>query len=270
MLRVTPNERENPWPMPTTPSNIRTERHGPHLLHLTPETDSKEILDILNQEGTILKQTNKRLVMHVGSYVLKSRRDRGVLGTFRHTFLRGTYRRGWEVALRLHDAGIGVPKPRALYETRWKGLITGNVLISDYVPNLVFFWGSEFAPLEEKVPHEKVQASLKALSNALNRILDAGVYLRDLSRSNILTTNGSDFFFVDLDDAELDVPYTRKRRMRNHVHLYRQFRMLWPRATIEAFIRDLLPDSEPPAAWLDLLEDKYAKWCHQQQDINVT
>ncbi len=252
--------------MSTTRSNLRIEHHGPHLLHLTPETDSAEILSLLDQDGTILKQTQKRLVRHVGAYVLKSRCDTGVVGTLRHTFLRGTYRRGWDVALRLHEAGINVPKPRALYETRWNGLITGNVFISDYVPNLIPFWGSEFAPVEGEVATAQIQASLKALSDAVKEVLDAGVYLRDLSRSNILTKSGSDFYFVDLDDAELDVTYTRKRRMRNHFHLYRQFRMLWPRTTIEPFIRDLLPESEPPETWIDLLEDKYAHWSREQPD----
>lgn len=261
------NGFENTLAMSLTQSNLRIERHGPHVLHLTPETDSKEILEALSQEGRILKKSPKRLVRHAGPYVLKSRRDTWFLGILRHTFLRSTYRRGWDVALRLHEAGAGVPAPRALVEKRWNGLITGYVLVSDYVPDLVSFWEFWSALGADQASEQEIRASLEALRDALQEVLDAGVYLKDLSRSNILTKDGRDFYFVDLDDAELDIAYTRKRRMRNHFHLYQQFRRLWPRTMIAPFIRDLLPESEPPDPWVDILEDKYVQWCNRRANL---
>lgn len=260
MLRVIRNDFGTTQAIPLTQVNIRSERHGPHILHLTPETDAREILEVLDQDGRILKKSRKRLVRHVGPYVLKSRRDAPFLGTLRHTFLGDTYRRGWHVALRLHEAGAGVPTPRALLEKRWHGLITGNVLVSDYVPNLKSLGDYGFALVSGQAPQQEIEAFLDALRDAYKQVLNAGVYLKDLSRTNILTKDGRNFYFVDLDDAELDVAYTRKRRMRNHLHLYRQLRLFWPRTTIASFIQGLLPENEPLEPWVDILENEYVPW----------
>lgn len=263
MLRAIRNDFGSTQATPPTQVNIRTEHHGPHTLHLTPETDAREILEALDQDGRILKKSRKRLVRHVGGYVLKSRRDAIFLGTLRHTFLSGTYRRGWHVALRLHEAGAGVPTPRALLEKRWHGLITGNVLVTDYVPNLRSLrdYGADL--VAGQTPQLEVRAFLDALRHAYEQVLNAGVYLRDLSSTNILTEDGRKFYFVDLDDSEIDVAYTRKRRMRNHLHLYRQLRLFWPRATITSFIQGLLPENEPLEPWIDILEAEYSQWSGQ-------
>lgn len=244
--------------------NIRTEHHGSYTLHLTPETDAKEILEALDHEGRILKKSRKRLVRHAGRYVFKSRRDASFLGALRHTFRSDACRRGWHVALRLYEAGVGVPTPRALLEKRWNGLITGNILVSDYVPDLKSFGDYVSALVSDQAPQQETQAFLDALRDAYKQVLNARVYLRDLSSTNVLTKDGRNFYFVDLDDAELDVAYTRKRRMRNHVHLYRQLRLFWPRTMIASFIEGLLPENEPLEAWVDILEDEYVQWCEQR------
>lgn len=210
------------------------------------EIDSERLVSILGAPGKTLKRSRKSETQRVGEWVVKrSLFDRG-RGPLKHTFLRERQRRVAVAAMVLPGRGVSIPKPLAYVETvRW-GVIWRSEYVSEFLEGAVnveeFARGIERDLKDQKdVRDQRIDEFLGRLAETVNSLETAKVYHGDLSGKNILTRDGEQFYFIDLDAVQVDRPYTDDLRLKNHVQLYDSFCDLWADERLELFIEKLNP-----------------------------
>ncbi|MBN2311982.1 MAG: hypothetical protein JXR94_23595 [Candidatus Hydrogenedentes bacterium] len=209
----------------------------------------ERVLDALDAPGELLKASAKSRIRRVGDWVLKGG-GTGPIATLKRSILRARYRQGWMAACHLERHGVQAPRPYAFIEYGRLGIITRNILIMEYLDGCRNVEHFADAQLESGWREADVAAYLDALADAVNGLCASGAYHTDLAGKNILTRDGTSFWFIDLDGIQLNRPYTEQMRLRNHVQLYDSLCDRWDDRLLEPFIRRMLPEPARLADWM--------------------
>ena len=232
------------------PHEVRFERRGLVAAWSWGGAALDDAISVLAAPRETLKRSSKNWTYRAGAWAVKETCFRYGAGLFKHTFRRGHYRRAWEAACYLTAKGIPTPEPLAYLEFGACGLIWRNALI---VRHLEGFQRTDHyvERLVARGAHDAEIASFfDSLAAAIGALADAGAYHSDLTGKNVLTKDGASFQFIDLDAVYLNVPYTREKRMRNHVQLYDTFLEWLPDEMLASFIARLAPPDADADAWI--------------------
>jgi len=245
---------------------IRTERRGGLRVRLCGDMEMTDVLRALEESGETLQNTRKRAVRRVGEWVIKSSRFNRGTGIIKHTFRRNRYRTGWRASVALYERGVPVPRPQAFIEHGVFPVITGNTLISDYLHDCVDVksWA------EDRLAGNPMETDsfLTRLSEAVNCFHAAGAYHQDLKTDNILTPDGIRFYFIDLDDVVLDLPYPDAIRLKNHVQLYYGFSEIFPKEALLKFLVTMQPDGVSTESWQRDILQGHHDWVERKKRIH--
>ncbi|MBE0528215.1 MAG: hypothetical protein IH629_03305, partial [Thermoleophilia bacterium] len=225
-------------------------RHGLWRCYLTKSLSPDELFHALERPGEFLKTSRKAQVRRVGDWLVKESRGRLGLDPLKHTLRRERYRRAWRASWRLYEAGIGVPRPIAFIEKGFGPLISGNIMVSEYLEAQRDVEAFLRALAQRGAGQDTLIFFLAQLAEAVNRLNAAGVYHADLSGKNIFTEDGRSFTFIDLDAIQLDVAYDDKRRLLNLVQLYDSFCDQLSDVLLVPFIEKMLGNGHDPRVWM--------------------
>jgi hypothetical protein len=146
--------------------------------------------------------------------------------------------------------GLRVPKTIAYVEHGALGAIWGNAFVYEYLedclPALQFL-----EPLIKKEDRDSIDAFFTNLAEAVTGLAEAKVFHRDLKLDNVLTPDGREFFFIDLDEALINQPFEPKHRMRNHIQMGNGLWRICDKPDIDAFLQRTVPNGEDRDAWID-------------------
>lgn len=186
----------------------------------------------------------------MGEYVVKRQHAQGVAQALRLTLQPARRRQAWNAARRLQEAGVGVPTPWAYAEGRNAGLVRWTALLSQYLSGLQTV--EEYAAGLPRTDEGRAAAGefLSRLAQAVAGLERANALHRDLSGKNILTRDGTAFWFIDLDSVVLDGRYSFAARLRNHVQLYDSFCDLWGPEILGPFLFSLMPEDFDRTRWI--------------------
>jgi hypothetical protein len=200
----------------------------------------------LRQEGDVIKRSNKSVTVRVGEWVVKKTLIQGGLGPVKRSILRDRYRRPWKAALYLAEHHVLVPAPIAWMETSFCGLILDQTLVCQYLDGF-----KNVEAYAKDLDAGDIESFLAELAAAVNGLNAAGAYHADLSGKNIFTKDGRSFYFIDFDDISVGTPYTRERRLKNHIQLYDSFCDFIRAAVLDDFIRLMAGPASDIRQWLD-------------------
>ena len=201
--------------------------------------------------GEVLKASRKSETRQVGEWVVKRSCARGMAALCRHTFCRERYRLGWVAAHHLQRQGVAVADPWAYVEWGRFGLIWGNAFVSAFLDGTQDVEHYADAMVTRGWKPGDVHAYLGGLAEAVNRLCASGAYHTDLAGKNILTRDGREFYFIDLEGVVIGRPYTRELRMETHVQLYDSFCDRFDDTYLEPFIAQMLPEPGVLSDWMN-------------------
>jgi hypothetical protein len=225
-------------------------RHGFWRCYLRHELSLDELIHGLERPGEYLKNSRKVQVRRVGEWLVKESRGPRALAPVKFTLRRNRYRRAWYAAWRLHAAGVGVPQPIAYIEKGFGPLISGNIMVSEFLEKQRDVETFLRALVQRGAGQDTLAFFFGQLSDAVNRLNAAGAYHADLSGKNIFTGDGKAFTFIDLDAIQLDTPYDDKKRLLNLVQLYDSFCDEISDVLLFPFIEKMLGDGHDPRVWM--------------------
>lgn len=219
---------------------------------------SGELLSIAREQGERLSLSRKSEVVRVGEWVVKrSRLHRGA-GPLRLTFRRRRYRRGYEAGRLLNDAGIGVPEVAGHVEWGLAGVVWCNATVTRFLNRHISI--RDYALQNQSSREDDIARFLGALAHAVLALQATGAYHSDLAYKNVLTDEGGDIRFVDLDSILIGHFPSLQEQVRNHVQLVDAFYDVWPERHLSAFLRQLAPADVPFDRWMAMvvegLEDR--------------
>lgn len=206
------------------------------------------VLDALRLPGELLKASHKSETRRVGSWVVKRSRHRGLGALLRHTLLRTRSRQVWVAARHLESRGVSVPRPHAYVEYGRFGLCWGQAFICDYLDGYVDVEAFADSMISRGAGEGEAAAYLERLAEAVNCLNASGCLHKDLAGKNILTRDGQQFTFIDLD-AVVTCPFTESSRLRAHIQLYDSFNDRWSDALLKPFLARLLPEPKAIDSW---------------------
>lgn len=230
--------------------NVVVERVDDMTVIRDPTVPLQDILDAIEAPGEILKTSSRYETRRVKNWVVKTSGQTGLHAALKHTILRERGRKAWRAARHLQAHGVGCGAPLAMIEWKRAGFIRRRAIMTTYLDGCSNVETFMQRMLAQRASHDKVRQFLENLSAAVGRLCACGAYHSDLSGKNILTSDGSTFYFVDLDGVCLNRPYTRRRRLRNHVQLYDSFCDYLGEEYLGPFITRLAPENCPPESWL--------------------
>ncbi|HDP35265.1 MAG TPA: hypothetical protein ENN29_09175, partial [Candidatus Hydrogenedentes bacterium] len=184
------------------------------VAYLRKDVNEKQLRALLAHEGEVLKTSAKARVRRLGHWLIKET----TLGAA-SAFIGRARRRGrgpWMALQFLRGKGVRVPEPLAYIEYGRFGVVTKSAQICQY---LSFHYDVETwlsKRIREGAEGETIAAFLEALAKAVNTLCASGAWHADLSGKNIMTRDGTQFYFVDLDAVEMNVPYDDEKRLKNH------------------------------------------------------
>ena len=225
-------------------------RQGNLKIYLTDNVDPDEVIEAMHAPGDLLHESPKSHTKRVGKWVVKSSLSKNGVGLLKHTFNRSRYRRAWRAGFHLLALGVPVPTPRAFIERGRFGVIAGNVIVSDYIEGCVTARAHLERLAEKNAQPEEVLEFLERLAESVNRFSSTGVYQNDFKCDNVLTRNGTEFFFIDWDDMLLDHPYDSESIIRNHVQISYDVWKLWDEDMVRPFIAHMLPEGRSLDEWM--------------------
>jgi len=234
------------------------ERVGRLRVERRDEIPLEAVLRALDDPGTLIKRARKACTRRSGPWIVKEGR-RTPVEAFKHAIRPGYYRRGWRVAQRLAERGVGAPAPVAYVEERRLGAVVWHATLMECLDGWVNVEVEARRIAAEGADPNRVAGFLSAIAAAVNALVAAGVRHTDLSGKNILTRSGGEFAFIDLDAAHLDGPYTDRLRLLNHVQLYDSFCDLWDDGVLGPFLGQMAPPGRDPASWLDAVRRGQAR-----------
>ena len=233
------------------PADLHEERVGHFRLTWREPLTRDQLLEHIDADGEVLKDSRKACIRRVGEYVVKNTRSRGLMSALKHLLQPARHRQGWTAALALEQRGIPAPRAVALVEVCWLGCVYANVIVSEYLDGYINIEDYLADRLESGWGPAEVDAYLEGIARHVNDLCAAGVYHNDLAGKNILTRDGRSFVFIDLDGIVLDRPYTEDRRFKNHVQLYDSLLDHVDHDRLVPFLHQMLPDSVPREPWID-------------------
>lgn len=211
------------------------------------ELPAASLLSIAAMPGQRLSLSRKSEVVRAGEWVVKRSRVHRGAGPLRLTAQRRRYRRSFEAARTLVDAGVGLPELGGYIEWGVGGLIWRNATITRYLSRHRTI--REFALQQQDADDGTVAAFLEAVADAVLTLKGFNAYHSDLAYKNVLTNNGTDIRFVDLDSLRIGRPQTRAEQLRNHIQLLDAFYDLWPERHLDPFLRKMAPADVPFEQW---------------------
>ena len=230
-----------------------TERLGGLYVERRESVDRAWLLEALDAPGEELKRSSRSHTRRVGNTVIKQSAPGSWTEAVKLTMQPSVRRRAWNAARRLEAHGVGAPHPLAYVErSRW-GMRLGNAIVLSYLSGCRGVEEHAWELLTQNASPETVHAFFAGLADAVNALARAGVFHQDLAGKNIYTASGERFYFIDMDAIILDAPYTRERRLKNHVQLYDSFCDWYDDTFLEPFIRRMCPEDWPAAEWLRLI-----------------
>lgn len=229
--------------------DLRRERHGALAVYLMPGVELSEVLDALDRSGELLKESRRGRVRRVGDWVIKESAH-SAWATLKRTVRRARYRQVWKSTLLLRSKGVLVPEPVAFIEHRRLGIITGHTMISGFLEGHRDVERFAVGLVRRGAGRDTLALFLERLADAVRGVEAAGIWHADLSGKNILTADGANFVFIDLDAAQPDAAYTEERRLKNHVQLYDSFCDFINDRLLVPFIQRLLPSEIDHRVWL--------------------
>jgi hypothetical protein len=152
-------------------------------------------------------------------------------------------------ARRLTDAGVRVPAPMAWAERRRGGVIRETALVMEFLEGWVSVEEHARLLIAMGAGQGEVVAFLRRIAHAVNALEQARVYHADLSGKNILTLDGYEIAFIDLEGIHPG-RYTRRRRLKNHIQLYDSFCDYWGEDLLAPMIARMTPESLCRDRWL--------------------
>ncbi len=234
--------------MRTLPDSIRTEGHGLRTLYLCEGIEADAVLEALQTPGEMLKDGDKRIVRKVGDWVIKESRFNKGVGPLKMTTNPQRYRNGWLSSLEMMRLGLPVPKTIAYVEHHLCGVIWRSTFIYEYIPEALPL-NEYLHSLNDAGKDQAPEPFFQGLAAALHQLAQARVLHRDLKPLNVLTANGKDFYFIDLDEAFLDHDFLPEHRLRNQVQLLDGMRTAWTREQYNDFLEASIPAGEEVESW---------------------
>jgi hypothetical protein len=219
-------------------------------LYHRADLDAQALLQAIKGGGEVLKTSPKSETRRVGEWVVKRSRLEHGLGPIKRTLVRSRYRRAWIAANHLRVRHVCVPEPLAYGEWTWRGIVFGNAMATRFLDGYVNVEVYAAQLVREAAPREALDGFFSGLATAVNELTSAGAYHADLSGKNILTKDGAEFYFIDLDGVVLGKRYDDGLRLKNHVQLYDSFCDFCDHDTLARFIAGMTPDGSPFTAWL--------------------
>ena len=236
--------------MKASSCRLKIVRHGNLKIYLKDNVEPDEVIEAMTAPGELLHESPKSHTKRVGKWVAKTSQSKNGVGLLKHTFNRSRYRKGWQAGLHLLALGVSAPMPRAFIERGRFGVITSNVIITDYIDGCVTARAYLENLAENDAREEEVLEFLERLAESVNRFNAKGVYQNDFKCDNVLTRNGTDFFFIDWDDMLLDHPHDTESIIRNHVQISYDVWKLWDEEMVRPFIGHMLPEGRSLDEWM--------------------
>jgi hypothetical protein len=225
----------------------------------------KKLIETLESRGDPLQITKKRSVCRHGDWVVKkSLFDKGI-GPLKHTFKRSRYRVGWNASVVLTNRGVPVAKPLGFIEYRVGGVIWTNCLVTEYLKDCVNI--ADYLRTHELDDEGKMNF-LRELTSAINQFIDSGAYNQDLKVQNLLTSDGKNFHFIDLDEVVLDKPYPADVRMKNHTQLLYGLNSYLTDTEKGIVINSLGVDGLALEQWREQVDEGVAAWIKRKEKLN--
>jgi len=216
------------------------------------EVTADNIVSALNEPGETLKESRKAVTRRVGEWVIKES-PRGFWNAIKYYLQRRKFRRLLEVAQFLQRNGVEVPPPVAYYERQHEFYAAGFAYITEYLHDYVTVEEYARRLVRENASHDAISGYLARMAEAINRLDQLNARHADLSGKNILTRDGNQFVFVDLDAVSLYTPYDQDRRMTALVQLQDSFCDYWGDDLLEPFITALMPrPGSPPGEYAEV------------------
>jgi|GEM_PF-160377 len=133
-------------------------------------------------------------------------------------------RRAWYGAQLLHAAGIPIPRPLAVVEKRFAGIVRESFYVSEALQTqtpLNVYWRDRHTRWSWK----RRRAFLRTLAEFFRTLHAAGIYVGDLKDENLFVEEQGEthwqFYVVDLDRVTRYQPLIQQRRFKNIIQLER-------------------------------------------------
>jgi tRNA A-37 threonylcarbamoyl transferase component Bud32 len=203
-------------------SRFAVERVGNLRIYLRRELPKDVVMAALEK----YRASGERVVAGPGvPFYIKEIQSAGLYQNFKDLFQRPRGRRAWHAANALTLRGILTPRPLALVEERFAGLLRRSYLITEFVTSpqtLAQYVHEKF--VMGNPPSSELQAFSRKLTRAVAALYKESIYHSDLKASNILVRAESgkapEFYFTDLDGIQLWRKPRPSRVVKNLVQLY--------------------------------------------------
>ena len=203
-----------------------------HLSVIFCDPERREILDLLSRpsqtDSRVLKNGRgisvTLLPLAQGPIVIKHQR----LHTWRRwgdsLLLGSPARRAWQGAQLLQAAGVLTPRPLAVAEKRYAGVVRESFYVSEALLTqmpLNIYWREQ----QSRWSWEHRGAFLRTLAEFFRTLHATGLYVGDLKDENLFVEEQGEarwkFYIVDLDRVTQHQPLHRQRRFKNIIQLER-------------------------------------------------
>ena len=242
------SKKSKVWQVLLCPKGFRRLKIPGGAAYVRDDLEDKQLNALLAHQGEILKASSKSRVRRLGHWAVKEMHHgltSRIIGRARRRS-----RHPWMALNYLRIKGVSVPEPLAYIEYGRFGLVRSSAQIFQY---LSFYYDVETwlsLQIREGIEGESVTAFLDGLAQAVNTLCDSGAWHADLSGKNIMTHDGTQFYFVDLDAVQLESDYDDDKRLKNHVQLYDSFCDALSDKLLVPFIQAMLPEHLDLRAWM--------------------
>ena len=236
------------WQVLLCPKGYRRLKIPGGAAYVRDDLEEKALQALLAHQGEILKASSKSRVRRLGQWTVKEMHHGAasrLIGRARHRS-----RHPWMALNYLRIKDVPVPEPLAYIEYGHLGLVKSSAQIFQYLSFCydVETWLS--LQIREGIEGESITAFLNGLAKAVNTLCASGAWHADLSGKNIMTRDGVQFYFVDLDAVQLEGSYDDEKRLKNHVQLYDSFCDALSDTLLVPFIQAMLPEHLDLRVWM--------------------
>lgn len=227
-------------------------RHaGGWSMHLRSDVNQDELLEALEGQGTVLKESPKARVRQAGRWVIKESLSGTWSERLKHLFWPIYYRSAWDAAWFLRASGVAVPRPIAYCQERRFGCLVRTATVNEFLDGYTSVEEHARQLVRSGADAEAIAAFLHRIARAVNGVESCGAYHADLSGKNIFTRGGAQVILIDLDAVKLNTRYGKARRLKNHVQLYDSFCDYWDATLLRPFIDAMAEAVRDKDAWFE-------------------
>jgi len=249
----------------SAPINIKSLSSITQRIEYLDDYEPDDVLRAIEGQAAPLQITRKRSVCRHGKWVVKTSRFNGGIGPLKHSLKRKRYRVGWNASVALTNRGVPVARPVAFLEQRFMGVIWTNILVTEFLEgcqNIQEYFASHISESEEKMTF------LKKLADAIGSFHEAGAHNLDSKVQNIMTSDGSSFHFIDLDEVVLDKPYPIEVRLKNHIQLIYGMRDHLSDEEKVFFLESLGTGGVGVKKWVGQVDEGVRSWVSKKEKLN--